>query len=79
MLIFITFISLSSEEENLPPVPQLPPATFKPRTPARIQPTIPGLHSIPVAPRSRTLSSPAALPPQLVSIYLANLFNQTKI
>lgn len=61
--------SFPAEVENLPPIPQPPRITFKPRTPARIHPSPAGLQSIP-APRSRTVSSPASLPQQLVRLQL---------
>jgi subtilisin-like proprotein convertase family protein len=54
-----------TEVEKLPPVPQHRRSSFIPRTPARIHPAPPALQSLPAAPRSRTLSSPASLPQQL--------------
>jgi hypothetical protein len=52
-----------TEVEHLPPIPQPPRSrsNFIPRTPARIYPAPPSLQSVPPAPRSRTLSSPATL------------------
>ena len=57
-----------TEVEHLPPIPPIPPIPlqqppFKPRTPARIQPTLPGL---PDRPRPQRSVSAGGLPPQLV-------------
>ena len=54
-----------TEVEHLPPIPPIPlqQPPFKPRTPARIQPTLPGL---PDRPRPQRSLSAGGLPPQLV-------------
>ena len=56
-----------TDVENLPPIPPQQPPLFKPRTPARIQPSLPGLHSLPQRPGPQKSISTGGLPPQLVS------------
>ena len=65
-----------TDVENLPPIPPQQPPLFRPRTPARIQPSLPGLQSLPQRPGPLRSISTGGLPPQLVSEAVCVLVEQ---